>query len=176
MGMWAQSHSKVQHYSQLLVEVWDALRQFDCCNKEKYWTKTVTKTLLFPSLGFKNKNSPSGWQPIEAAQKQNVVNHETCSACEREKHPCRCRPEPAFQVNWYAAVVTACGKWADTKFRIHECIVLIVQIFHLFVMFYRRFILSPLLPSRQSATESVECLLELVRFVEMLDVSSKTFD
>ena len=43
-------------------------------------------------------------------------------------------------------------------------IVLIVQIFHLFVMFYRLFILSPSLPSRQSPTESVECLLELVSF------------
>ena len=55
-------------------------------------------------------------------------------------------------------------------------IVLIVQIFHLFVMFYRLFILSPSLPSRQSPTESVECLLELVRFVEILDVSNKTCD
>ena len=39
LGMRAQSHSKVQHYSQLLVEVWGALQQ-------RVHSTTATKKIL----------------------------------------------------------------------------------------------------------------------------------
>ena len=50
LGMRAQSHSKVQHYSQLLVEVWGALQQ-------RVHSTAATKKIPVLVLKHDNKNT-----------------------------------------------------------------------------------------------------------------------